>query len=280
MKTPDFLKVPTADIGRVGFDGAAILALVRYVTALAGEHGGRITVDGKTWWRATHAEMGEALGGVHRKSVGRALLRLESAGAILAIPAKTFNGDRAQAYRVPDRPSDQASDQPLDKSGQGSDQPLDESGPPSGRIRPLPLDESGHSHWPDPANLPITRELEEGGRSADSPTDEPERPEQHRSSNAPPPEIPAAEEPPFHLAASGKVVCAKHVGTDGVKPCHDCGRAREAYEADRAATAEGELRHRAAIRAAIDACTRCDDFGRLDDLTDCPAHSNFRRAAS
>lgn len=96
----------------------------------------------------------------------------------------------------------------------------------------------------------------------------------------PPPEFSSEEEPPFHLTASGKVVCVRHVGTDGVKPCHDCGRAREAYEADCAAEAEHERQHRVAIRAAIDACPRCDDFGRLDDLSDCPGHANFRRAAS
>jgi hypothetical protein len=31
-------------------------------------------------------------------------------------------------------------------------------------------------------------------------------------------------------------------------------------------------------RAAIDDCTDCDAYGRLDDLTDCPKHPNFRKA--
>lgn len=30
------------------------------------------------------------------------------------------------------------------------------------------------------------------------------------------------------------------------------------------------------IREAIDACDECDTYGRLDDLTDCPRHPNFR----
>ncbi|KHO18650.1 hypothetical protein QQ25_24750 [Mycolicibacterium setense] len=76
------------------------------------------------------------------------------------------------------------------------------------------------------------------------------------------------------------MVCAKHIGTEGTDPCWSCGEARKAYEADCAAEADDESQHRAAIRAAIDDCPRCDDFGRLDDLTDCPGHANFRRAAS
>jgi hypothetical protein len=31
-------------------------------------------------------------------------------------------------------------------------------------------------------------------------------------------------------------------------------------------------------RAAIDNCPDCDQYGRLDDLTDCPRHPNFRKA--
>ncbi|PND58117.1 hypothetical protein CRM90_08995 [Mycobacterium sp. ENV421] len=33
---------------------------------------------------------------------------------------------------------------------------------------------------------------------------------------------------------------------------------------------------RAAVRAAIDRCPSCDQFGRLDNLEDCPRHPNFR----
>lgn len=34
---------------------------------------------------------------------------------------------------------------------------------------------------------------------------------------------------------------------------------------------------REAIRTAIDDCDACDQFGRLDDLSNCPKHPNFRQ---
>lgn len=33
---------------------------------------------------------------------------------------------------------------------------------------------------------------------------------------------------------------------------------------------------RVAVRTAIDACGDCDPYGRLDDLSDCGRHPNFR----
>ncbi|MED5813862.1 hypothetical protein VST63_16000 [Mycolicibacterium sp. 050232] len=87
-------------------------------------------------------------------------------------------------------------------------------------------------------------------------------PEQHKSGNAPPLKIPSEEEPPFHLTASGKVVCAKHIGTEGTDPCWSCGEARKAYEADCEAEAEAELARRTNVRVQ---CTQCDPAGwRLD----------------
>lgn len=119
MRPPEYLIVRPADIGRVGVLGAAILALVRFVTDLPGEANGRRLVDGAMWWRATHADIGQALGGVHRDSVRRTLIRLCEAGELLATAAESFYGDRAQAYRVPDRP--------LRGIQQGSDLPLREN---------------------------------------------------------------------------------------------------------------------------------------------------------
>lgn len=40
---------------------------------------------------------------------------------------------------------------------------------------------------------------------------------------------------------------------------------------------DDERRRREAIRRDIDGCRECDDYGRLDDLTDCPMHPNFRQ---
>ncbi|WKG03059.1 hypothetical protein [Mycolicibacterium sp. HK-90] len=91
---------------------------------------------------------------------------------------------------------------------------------------------------------------------------EPESPEQHTPSNAPPLAIPSEEKPPFHITASGKVVCAKHVDTAGTAPCRKCGEARKAYEADCAAEAEAEHTRR---RTELVQCNQCDPTGwRLD----------------
>lgn len=91
---------------------------------------------------------------MHRKSVGRALLKLETAGELLTRPpAETFYGDRAQAYRAPD--------QPLDESGQSSDQPLDECGQSSGRMWPSSWDESSQAAGTETANLPLLENFEE-----------------------------------------------------------------------------------------------------------------------
>lgn len=152
MKPPEFLKVLPADTGRVGVLGAYILALIRFVAALPGEANGRRVVDGQTWWRASHQEIGRLLGGVSRKPIGRELAKLEADGELLVQPSKD-NDDRASMYRLPD--------QSLDESGQGSDQSLDESGQSSGQNRPLSVDESGQSDWPKVATLPLSEELEE-----------------------------------------------------------------------------------------------------------------------
>jgi hypothetical protein len=90
--------------------------------------------------------------------------------------------------------------------------------------------------------------------------------------SGPPPSIPEPEnpQPPRY--------CSKHPhGTDrGCIPCRD---AREAHKAWEGREAEARTTEAAGIRAAIDDCTDCDDYGRLDDFSDCPKHPNFRRAA-
>ncbi|WP_111510931.1 hypothetical protein [Mycobacterium kyogaense] len=70
------------------------------------------------------------------------------------------------------------------------------------------------------------------------------------------------------VGADGIARCARHLNELQPPNCPDCQRIRE--ESELAAE-----RWRAATRAAIDACD-CDYFGRLDDLTDCPHHDNFR----
>lgn len=153
MKPPDFLRVLPADIGRVGFDGAAVLALVRYVTGLPGETNGRKIADGEIWWRASHDDIGEALGGVKRDSARRTVIKLENAGELLARPAAAFYGDRAQAYRV--------SDVPFRESAQCSDVPLRESAECIVQIRTSSSRGSAQAADANVRNLPTTGELEE-----------------------------------------------------------------------------------------------------------------------
>jgi len=163
MKPPGFLKVLPADVGRVGAPAACILAAIRYVTALPGAGNGRRVIDGETWWRGSQDDIGQLVGGLHRKAVGRTLAKLEAANELLVQPSPD-NDDRAREYRLPDQSLDesgQGSDQSLDESGQGSDQSLDESGQSIGQKRPLSMAGSGQSDSPKVANLPIPEELEE-----------------------------------------------------------------------------------------------------------------------
>lgn len=154
MKPPDFLKVLPADIGRFGALGAAILALVRYVTGLPGETNSRKTVDGEMWWRASHDDIGQSLGGVHRDSIRRALVKLQSAGELLArTPVDTFYGDRAQAYRVPDLP--------LRGMQQGSDLPLRENAESITRNATSSCGETQQAGAAKSPNLPILLENSE-----------------------------------------------------------------------------------------------------------------------
>ncbi|WP_460359036.1 hypothetical protein [Mycobacterium sp. ZZG] len=157
MKPPDFLMVLPADIGRVGVLGATILALVRYVTTLPGETNGRKMVDGEMWWRASHDDIGQSLGGLHRDSIRRAVLKLQGAGELLArAPVDTFYGDRAQAYRAPDLP--------LRGMQQGSDLPLRENAESITRNAASSCGETQQAGAAKSPNLPISEELNKEGR--------------------------------------------------------------------------------------------------------------------
>ncbi len=75
--------------------------------------------------------------------------------------------------------------------------------------------------------------------------------------------------------------CNEHPNdtTDYCRPCivrrkaHDAWKTRQA-DRERATAAAIEASRRE-IRELIDDCTECDDFGRRDDLTDCPNHPNL-----
>jgi hypothetical protein len=70
--------------------------------------------------------------------------------------------------------------------------------------------------------------------------------------------------------------CKRHLNIARPPPCPDCQHVRRT--ADRAAEERAHRleAQRTVIRRAIDRCPECDQVGRLDDLTDCPNHPNFR----
>lgn len=90
---------------------------------------------------------------------------------------------------------------------------------------------------------------------------------------------------PLQQSANGKSIhprprCARHAhiaDESSVPPCPACRDLRLADEAAQRESAARADTHRAAIREAIDRCPDCDGFGRLDDLSDCPNHPNFRQ---
>lgn len=71
--------------------------------------------------------------------------------------------------------------------------------------------------------------------------------------------------------------CPDHRDDPDPPSCPGCKRARLAVEAVERDTAERAHTEREQIRKAIDDCELCDEFGRLDDQSDCPGHQNFRQ---
>jgi DNA-binding Lrp family transcriptional regulator len=99
---PNFLQVQPEDI-RYGYDGACVLALVRYVTGLSGERNGRRLIGGEMWWHTSQPDIAASLGGdVSHDSIRRTVKKLEAAGVLLSRGVNA--ADRAKAYRVADQP--------------------------------------------------------------------------------------------------------------------------------------------------------------------------------
>jgi hypothetical protein len=71
--------------------------------------------------------------------------------------------------------------------------------------------------------------------------------------------------------------CPKHMPDGTTDSCPPCGHHRKCREAWDAEFEERRLATRGLIRKAIDDCHDCDQFGKLDDATDCPKHPNFRQ---
>lgn len=95
---PKFLQVQTADL-RHGYDGACLLALVRYVTDREDEHNGRVRLNGEIWWHTSQRDIAESLDGhVSHDSVRRTLKNLESVGALESRYVSA--DDHSKAYTV------------------------------------------------------------------------------------------------------------------------------------------------------------------------------------
>ena len=105
---PPFLQVLRSDSERVGGDAARVLALIRYVTGLPGEHNGRVVIDGEMWWQASHADIGDALGDLRRKTVERIVRKLEAGGELMSCSPDSYSGNQTKAYHIP--PDQQWSD--------------------------------------------------------------------------------------------------------------------------------------------------------------------------
>ena len=74
--------------------------------------------------------------------------------------------------------------------------------------------------------------------------------------------------------------CREHINNPNPPRCIPCQNARVAAEADDEAERQRRAYTKAAIERAIDNCNDCDQYGRLDNLSDCPKHPNFRQQAA
>ncbi|BBY48381.1 hypothetical protein MARA_18490 [Mycolicibacterium arabiense] len=155
-----------------------------------------------------------------------------------------------------------------DASGTGLAETQDASVRNPGRQRPKPLTPASEIVASDLRERPPTGTstgTPTGGEAAGS-----------RQAAVPPPSssLPANGKPTYHPR------CAKHIHDETAPGCYGCKEAREAAEASAQTAEEREAERRGQIRDAIDSCRHCDPWARLDDLTDCPHHENFRTRQS
>ena len=101
---PPYVRLFRDDVERVGRDAAHLLAVVRYVTGLPGEHNGRLWIDGEMWWSATYPELADAMGDISSQKVGRIVRKLEAEGELSCRQPDVWDGNQTKAYRIPDQP--------------------------------------------------------------------------------------------------------------------------------------------------------------------------------
>lgn len=219
-----FIRVVPAEIGRHGFAGATVLALIRYRCATDGP--GRFVADGVRWWRASLADIAAELH-VSRDVVKRTLKSLGD-----AVAAKNFesNGGRTLAYHVSALTSERAeSPQAGQRKG--------ESATTIGRNR--------HDHGAESPFAPLHGEGGEGGEAA-------------ATGHAAPAGLAASNQQTSLLDDDPEPsrYCAEHQ-PDGIgRPCPACGRARKEHEAWRAREPERKSAAAQKRAAAIATCER------------------------
>lgn len=252
-----FIRVMPEEVEQHGPAAAIVLAQIRYRCASDGP--GRIQREGHRWWRVSYDELGGEVG-LSAKTVRGAVNALRD-----VVSAKHFPplSNQSRAFRIT-KGDDAMTSQKTERAD--ADQPDDRRGRPSASqgISKCP---TGQFHLPHGASALPTREVEEGEEAAGS-------------------RLAAPAAAPSQQSANGKPIyhprCRKHIHDAAPPSCPGCGDARKAAEEQVVAEQARADRERGAIVRAIDSCPDCDQFGRLDDLTDCPRHPNLRqlRAAS
>lgn len=231
-----------------------------------------------------------------RSTVERAIRELKSAGRI-SVVKRGFNNAHGKAhapvYEVAPFPSPKLTET-------GASVPVTQAdgngGPFPSNGRPFPSNRGTVAVTQgDDLTLFLDGPIDGGSaRGAESAPDE----SQPRD-NDPPPNQSSNDNQPVSAAATAALPnwvrgpygprCLEHVDWDPatkgrVPNCPDCRDARSAAKAEDARNAADAVdaataaaADRDAIRKAIDNCPDCDQIGRLDDLTDCPRHTNFRQ---
>lgn len=238
---PEFIRTIPAEVEQYGPAAAIVLAHIRFRCQTEGPD--RIIHEGSRWWQVTRRVMGEEAG-LTPRAVG---IALEKLGERVSAKYLADEGGQPWFYRVNEAAT---SSNTFSVGGATTSNTFSLGG--SENVG-TPLRKRAHPPTQTQSS-PIYKELEEGERSA-----------------AP---------PPSSQSADGKQTfrprCPKHIHDENPPSCHGCGEAREAAKAAAKAAEQRDAAERARIRAAIDGCRECDQYGRLDDLNDCPKHPNFR----
>lgn len=240
---PTFIRVVPDEIEQHGAAAAILLAHIRFRCQTDGPD--RIVREDGRWWQVARRVMGQEVG-LTARAVGIALERLGD-----RVSAKYLAGEGGQpwAYQVTEAES---SSNTFSMGGATSSNALLVGGTEN---VDTPVRKRRHPSTQTQSSLP-SRELEEEGRSAAAP-----RSPQSASRKA-----------------TYQPRCARHIHDENPPPCGGCGEARDAANVAAEAADKREAKRRDRIRADIDACRNCDQYGRTDDLADCPKHLNFRTA--